>query len=123
MRGAIDPGTALVAEIARHWRVTPPTARRILGTAGLDPVGDGWDRYRWTDVWRLEKAGHVPACDYADFRAPLLTPAELPERDARGRAPRTMRRDLKSGRLPAIRLSRTVVRIRACDFDATIPYV
>jgi len=123
MRRASDPGTALVAEIAGHWRITPPTARRILAAAGLNPVGDGWERYRWTEIWRFEKAGFVPACDYADFKSPLLTPSELPERDARGRAPRTMRRYLKSGRLPAIRLSPTVVRIRACDFDAAIPYV
>lgn len=123
MRRASDPGTALVSAIAAHWRVTEPTARRILKRAGLVPVGEGWDRYRWTDVWRLEGASFVPPCDHADFQAPLLTAAELPGRDAEGRAPRTMRRYLKSGRLPAIRLSAGVVRIRACDFDAAISYV
>ena len=123
MRRATDPGTARVSQIAAHWRVTPPTARRILRGAGLAAVGDGWERYRWVDLWRLEGAGYVPPCDYADFKAPLLTPAELPARDAEGRAARTMRRYLSTGRLPTIRLSASVVRIRACDFDAAIPYV
>ena len=123
MPRATEPGTARVSQIAAHWRVTPPTVRRVLRDAGLTPVGDGWERYRWVDLWRLEGASFVPPCDYADFRAPLLTPAELPARDAEGRAARTMRRYLKAGKLPAIRLSPSIVRIRPSDFDAAIPYV
>lgn len=118
------PGTATVAELARHWVVSSPTVRAILEQAGLPDVAEGgWPKYRWDDVWRLEGAGFVPPCDWADFKAPMLGAGDLAAIDPRGRAARTWRRHVACGRLPSVRLSPGIRRVRACVFDVMVSRV
>lgn len=116
-------GSALVSTIAEHWRVTPSTARAILACSAIAPVGSGWNRYRWTDIWRLEGELYVPRCDWQDFRKPLLTTRELRERDPEARAERTFRRYISQRRIPSIRLSKGVVRVRECVFVRAVHHV
>lgn len=118
------PGTATVSELAVHWSVCDATVRKILAAAGLrDVAQSGWPKYRWDDVWRLEGAGFVPPCDWADFRAPLLRVSELPGLDERGRAGRTWRRHVKTGRMPSIELAPGVRRVRECVFQRMSAHV
>jgi hypothetical protein len=118
----VNPGTATVAEIAEHWAVSPATARKILTKAGLTPVGEGWQRYRWTDIWRIEGEVYVPPADWSDYKKPLLRPRDLPDRDPRDRSQRTFRRLVKADRLPGIRLRPTIVRFRERVVDQAVHY-
>ena len=117
-----DPGTATVAEIAEHWAASPATARKILAKAGLTPVSEGWQRYRWTDIWRIEGEIYVPPADWREYKQPLLRPRDLPDRDLRDRSGRTFRRLGKADRLPGIRLSPAVVRFRERVVDQAVHY-
>jgi hypothetical protein len=118
------PGTATVSELAAHWAVCEDTARKIIADARLCDVSiDGWARYRWTDIWRLEGEPWVHPADWAAYREPLLHPSDLPNRDPHARKNRQWRRLVASGRMPSIRLSERVRRIRPCVFDRVAPHV
>lgn len=119
-----DPGAATLAGIARHWRVCDDTASDIIAAARLPDVSlNGRARYRWRDIWRLEGEAWVHPADWAAFREPLLHPSDLPGRDPRKRKNRQWRRLVASGRMPSIRLSAGVRRVRACVFDRVEPHV
>lgn len=60
-----DPGTAKVSEIAVHWCVCETTARAALLAAGLKPSALCPERYRWSEIWRLEGLHFVPLDDFA----------------------------------------------------------
>lgn len=117
------PGSALVSTIAKHWNVSLPIAREIISTSGLAPIGAGWARYLWQDIWRFEQEVLVPRHLWTEFKAPLLKISELPEHDPESRALRTLRRHVEKGRIPSIRLSPNVVRVRACVFSIAIHHV
>src|SRR6056297_73217 len=119
-----DPGTVGLPKLAIHWSVCAATARAIISAQGLPDVSaSGWPRYRWSDVWRLEGAGLVPPCDWADFKKPLLRVSDLAGLDSDARSQRTWRRHVAKGRMPSIRLSENVRRIRESTFLAMEPYV
>lgn len=119
-----EAGTVGLPALANHWSVCGATARAIIATQGLPDVSaSGWPKYRWSDVWRLEGAGLVPPCDWADFRKPLLRASELAAIDSKERSARTWRRHVEVGRMPSIRLSDTVRRVRESTFLAMAPYV
>ncbi|TNF12997.1 MAG: hypothetical protein EP320_10475 [Rhodobacteraceae bacterium] len=118
-----DAGTAKISAIAVHWHVSKPTARRILLAAGVLPVATGPKKYRWQDIWRLEGEVYVPPADWASFKAPLLTVAELPGLDPEERKARTWRRYVEKDRLPVIRLSEDIARIRKSIFLIARHYV
>src|SRR6056297_2065511 len=119
-----DPGTVGLPKLAIHWSVCAATARAIISAQGLPDVSaSGWPRYRWSDVWRLEGAGLVPPCDWADFQKPLLRASDLVGLDVKGRSARTWRRNVETSRMPSIRLSDTVRRVRESTFLAMAPYV
>lgn len=121
---ARDAGTVGLRGLAIHWSVCGATARAIITAYGLPDVSaSGWPKYRWADVWRLESAGLVPPCDWADFRKPLLRASDLTGLDVKGRSARTWRRNVETGCMPSIRLSNNVCRIRQCTFLAMAPYV
>ncbi len=118
-----DAGTAKISAIAIHWHVCEPTARRILRAAGVLPVATGPKKYRWQDIWRLEGEVFVPPADWASFKAPLLTVAELPGLDPEYRKARTWRRYVEKDRLPVIRLPKDIARIRKSIFLIARHYV
>jgi len=121
---ATDPGAATLAEIARHWRVCEDTAARIVETARLPDVSlNARRRHRWRDIWRLEGEPWVHPSDWAAYREPLLHPRDLPARDPHDRRERQWRRLVASGRMPSIRLSAGVRRVRACVFDRLASHV
>jgi hypothetical protein len=106
-------GTATVAQIARHWVLTPSTVRKLLKHSGIHPYSTGPDRYRWRDIWVLEGAEYVHQVDEGEFRKPLLTTSDLgpffPHLKSRAITHRAL-----NGKLPAIRLG-TDWRFRECD--------
>ncbi|WP_209427925.1 hypothetical protein [Pararhodobacter sp. SW119] len=115
------PGCARVSEIATHWNVYDSTAREIIATAGLVPVdAEGWKKYFWEDIWRLEGDLFVPQNAWRAFKEPLLKTPSLPERDPIGRSPRTMQRYIEQGKIPCIRLAPDIIRVRECIFDVVI---
>jgi hypothetical protein len=119
-----DSGAVTLSEIARHWRVCDDKAADIIAAARLPDVSlNGRARYRWRDVWRLEGEPWVHPADWVAYREPLLHPGDLPERDPHGRKGRQWRRIVGSGRMPSIRLSEGVRRVRACVFDRVAPHV
>jgi hypothetical protein len=121
---AQDPGAATLSEIARHWRVCEDTAGDIIAAARLPDVSlNARPRYRWRDVWRLEGEPWVHPVDWTAYRAPLLHPGDLPELDPHRRGGRQWRRLVASGRMPSIRLSPGVRRVRACVFERIAPHV
>lgn len=115
-------GTVRVSELRAHWQVSEPTARKILTVAGLSPVGAGWDRYLWREIWRLEGESFVPRHDWVAFKAPLLKTADLVDLDLEQRSERTLRRYLERGLVPSIRLSPGIVRVRRTVFETAIHY-
>ncbi len=119
------PGTATISDLARHWAVTPPTARKIVREAGLQDVGEVRARYRWIDIWKLEGEIYVPRADYAEMREPLLRIAQLAALDPRNKpaSDRTMRRYASTGVLPVITLSPGLRRIRRAVFERAIQHV
>jgi hypothetical protein len=118
-----DPGSALLREVRDHWQVSEETARAILRRHGIPTVGEGRPRYRWRDIWRVEREPWVPPWDWPAFRAPLLCPTDLPALDPHGRSGRTFRRLLATGRIPSIELSPGIRRIRPQVFDQVIGHV
>lgn len=108
-----NPGAATVAQIARHWGLTASTVRRLLKRSDTVPASTGPERYRWRDIWVLEGAGYVPPAAEAEFRRPLLTPAEV-RRFFPHLKPRTITDRALKGTLPAIRLG-TDWRFRECE--------
>lgn len=118
-----DAGSALVSEISKHWNTSEPTARSILKKADLAAVGNGWRKYRWRDIWRLEGELYVPRHDWDDYKAPLLKSSQLGAADPRKRSDRTFRRYIESGRMPVIRLSEDVVRVRACVYEIVVLHI
>ena len=115
-----DPGSATVRELCDHWQISEDTARSIVARHGLLPIDRGRQRYRWTDVWRVEGEGWVPSWDWPAYRTPLLRPTELPALDPHGRSDRTFRRLLAAGRIPSIVLSPGVRRVRPCLFERVV---
>jgi len=75
-------GMALLSEIATHWKVSPATAKAILGAAGLKPLPRGRGFYAWASIWRLEGAGQVEPADFEAYREALLNKKALAERPA-----------------------------------------
>ena len=121
---ARDAGTVGLRGLAIHWSLCEATARAIITAHGLPNVSaSGWPKYRWSDVWRLAGAGLVPPCDWADFQKPLLRASDLVGLDVKGRSARTWRRNVETSRMPSIRLSDTVRRVRESTFLAMAPYV
>lgn len=119
-----DAGTATLTDLTIHWAVSAPTARAIIRASGLPDVSAGcYPRYRWTDIWRFERAGFVHPVDWAEFRCPLLRPADLSDVDPRGRSARTWRRLLNSKKLDSIRLSPAIRRVRPAVFEALVDYI
>ena len=121
MRSAVDrngiegAGLVSLAGVARHWKVSPATAKAILAARGIRDTGlRPHPTYRWKDVWRVEGAPDVAPALRDAFREPLLTPEDLgalfPELSSR-----TIRRDLASGRWPVIALAERTRRVRARD--------
>lgn len=122
-RARPDPGSAKVSEIAAHWAVSPATARAILRAAGLPDVGlGGWSRHRWRDIWALEGDPYVAPADWPDWRAQLLIPSHLHERDPRF-SPRSWRRHVAAGRVRSITLSGGIIRVRPVAFDAAAGFL
>lgn len=118
-----DAGTAKISAIAVHWHVSAPTARRVLRAAGVMPVATSPKKYRWQDIWRLEGEIYVPQADWADYKARLLKAGELPGLDPENRKARTWRRNVEKDRLPVIRLSKDIARIRKSMFLIARHYV
>jgi hypothetical protein len=117
----LSAGTASTAEVARHWGVSPDTARGVLRAAGAREAQEaGWPRWLWDDVWRAEGLRAVSRHDWAELRRPLMNAAALAEADPRGRSERSWRRILQHGRLPVLRLSTGVRRVRPRDLEAWI---
>ena len=121
--GANGPGTARVSEIAAHWRVSTVTARNILDHHKLPACGRGVSRYRWYDVWRLERAMYVHPSFYNDYKAPLVLPSELPQHDPAGRSPRTLRRYAAEGRLPTVLLAPGLRRFRESELAIAFEHI
>ncbi len=113
-------GTARVREIGEHWRVDPDTVRAIIAAHAVPPVGVGMHRYRWSDIWRLEGISFAAPCDFAELRAPLMLTSELAALDPAGRSARTWRRLLAARRLPSIRLSPRLRRVRRAVFERMV---
>lgn len=109
-------GAVRVADVAKHWRVSAPTARAILQARGATIIDMGHGYVAWTDVWRIEGVSvplvpsEVPA-----YKAPLLGKYEVADRY--GVEPRTARRWLSENKVPTIRLSSRLLRVRGCDLD------
>lgn len=118
--GTTDPGSATVRDLCDHWQVSEDTARVVLARHGIEPIGPGRQRYRWVDIWKIEKEAWLPAWDWPAHREPLLRPTDLPALDPRGRSDRTFRRLLASGAIPSILLSPGVRRVRASVFERVI---
>lgn len=119
-----EAGSALVSTIAKYWNVTDETARMIIATGELKPVrDDGWKRYLWNDIWRLEGEILVPRRHWSEFRERLLKTSELPSLDPEKRSARTFRRYVEQGKIPSIELSPDVTRVRKCVFDIAVHHV
>lgn len=116
-------GTAKVAIIAEHWHVSDATARNILNAAGLVPVNTGPIKYSWSDIWLLEGEVHVPPDLWKPYKAKLLKVPDLPVEDDEKRSERAWRRYVEKKRLPVIRLSDTITRVRRCVFEIAQHYV
>ena len=121
MRSAVDrngtggAGLVSLADVARHWRVSPGTAKAVCVARGIRDTGLRLrPTFRWKDIWRVEGAPEVAPALWDAFREPLLTPDDLgvlfPELSRR-----TIRRDLASGRWPVIVLAERTRRVRARD--------
>ncbi len=113
-------GIVSLAEVARHWQVSPATASEILRLRGVQDTGlRKRPTYRRKDIWRIEGAPDVPEALWAEFWEALLTPADLaeilPDKD-----PRTIRRDLESRRWPVIDFGVRTRRVRARDLAREI---
>lgn len=112
--GLVDHG-----QLAEHWAVHRDSVPRIAATLGLRETRlRARPSYRWSDVWAAEGAGAVPERDWPDHRAPLLTPGDLAR--LLGVAPRTVRGYLADGRLPVIRLTSRLRRVRPCALEARL---
>ena len=97
---AKSAGIASLAAVARHWRVSPATAKEILHARGVQDTGlRKRPTFRRTDIWRIEGAPDVPEALWDKYWEPLLTPADLAERMP-DKDPRTIRRDLAAQRWP-----------------------
>ena len=111
--------TLRTSAVAAHWAVHPDTALALLRAAGVRPARARAPlRWRWEDVWRLEGDPLVHAADRALLRAPLLTAAMCAARDPLERTAHTWRRLIRAHRLPVVRLSPTLARVRPHDLVA-----
>jgi hypothetical protein len=113
-------GIVSLAEVARHWQVSPATASEILRLSGVQDTGlRKGPTYRRKDIWRVEGVPDVPEALWVEYWEPLLTPADLaeimPDKD-----PRTIRRDLESRRWPVIDLGERTRRVRARELAREI---
>ena len=113
-------GIVSLADVARHWKVSPSKASAILTVRGVRDTGlRKRPTFRRKDVWRIEGAPDVPPALRDTYWEPLLTPGDLaalmPDKD-----PRTIRRDLAASRWPVIVLSERIRRVRARDVAAEI---
>jgi hypothetical protein len=118
-----DPGTAKTSKIAEHWDVCLPTARAVIKVAGLIPVSGCPRKYHWSDIWRLEGEAHVPRGLWSAFKEPLLKVPHLPAFDEKDRSARTWRRHVECNRLPVIRLTDDISRVRKCVFETAQHYI
>ena len=111
--------TLRTSAVAAHWAVHPDTALALLRAAGVRPARARAPlRWRWEDVWRLEGDPLVHAADRALLRAPLLTAAMCAQKDPLERTAHTWRRLIRAHRLPVVRLSPTLARVRPHDLLA-----
>lgn len=122
-----DPGAAKVSELTKHWRVCEPTARNILASHRVTPLEGHPERYRWEDIWRLERLPFVPTWEYTLRKSPLLKAKDLEAKDLeettrKGWSARSIRRRLKNGQIPSIRLTPNVRRIRPDVADKVLHY-
>ena len=108
-------GMATLSAIARHWKVSPATAKTILAAAAIAPLRRGRGYYSWSSIWRLEGSAKVEPADFEAHREPLLDKQALAERY--GISERTARRWLAEDQVRAIRLSARVLRARRVDLD------
>lgn len=115
-----NAGIVSLAATARHWKVSPTTAKEILLSRGVQDTGlRKRASYRRQDIWRIEGSPDVPEPRWDEYWEPLLTPADLAERMP-DKDPRTIRRDLEAQRWPVIVLGERIRRVRACDFSQEI---
>ena len=115
-----NAGIVSLAAVARHWQVSPATAKEILRARGVQDTGlRKRPTYRRKDIWRIEGSPEVPEALWDEYWEPLLTPADLAERMP-DKSARTIRRDLEAGRWPAIELGERIRRVRACDLSQEI---
>ncbi len=110
-----------ISEIAAHFKLGLETTRNLLRAADVQPAATGPERYTWSDVWRLEGAGYVPANLIDEFQLPLLKPAEVSRKFFPHLAPRTITDRAKKGRLPGILLGNDW-RFRECEMREAAIY-
>lgn len=109
------PGIVTQADLARHWKVSSTTAKKICLARGVqDTQLRPRPTYRWQDIWRIEGAPNVAPALWEAYRKPLLTPKDLGETFPEV-ASRTLRRDLAESRWPVIQLAAHVRRVRPAD--------
>lgn len=109
-------GFAPLPTIARHWRVTPETARLILPLFSVRVMRRGGRAHvSWLDIWRIEGLLDPDPALFEELRLPLLTRDDVADRY--GVSKRTARRWMSSGEVPTIRLSPRILRVREGDLD------
>ena len=128
-RASLHPGTLTTQTLMAHWRVDDAAAIAILRAAGAAPIDPKARPFRWSwsDVWRCEGLAHVERLDWTHMKKPLLRTRDLVEMDAedvgKGGSARTWRRRLASGRVPSVRLSATLRRVRPADLERALPFL
>ena len=112
-----------------HWREDDAAAIAILRAAGAAPIDPHARPYRWCwpNVWRCEGLAHVERLDWTRMKRPLLRTPDLATMGAadvgKGSSARTWRRRLASGRVPSVRLSATLRRVRPADLGRALPFL
>lgn len=115
-----NAGIVSLAATARHWRVSPATATKILLSRGVQDTGlRKRPSYRRKDIWRIEGSPDVPETLWDEYWEPLLTSNDLAERMP-DKSARTIRRDLEAGHWPVIELGERIRRVRARDLAQEI---
>ena len=128
-RASLHPGTLTTRGVMAHWRVDDAAAIAILRAAGAAPIDPKARPFRWSwsDVWRCEGLAHVERLDWTRMKKPLLRTRDLVEMGAedvgKGGSARTWRRRLALGRVPSVRLSATLRRVRPADFERALPFL
>ena len=128
-RASLHPSTLTTQALMAHWRVDDAAAIAILRAAGAAPIDPHARPYRWawSDVWRCKGLAHVERLDWTAMKRPLLRTRDLGAMGAadvgEGGSARTWRRRLASGRVPSVRLSATLRRVRPADLGRALPFL